>query len=64
VVSDVSWSVVYVVLQPRNRPGSEDSGTSRIQERKVKRMLLSINLGTCRGIVVSSEIIKSEAPKP
>jgi hypothetical protein len=61
-VSDVSWSVVYIVLQPRNLPGPGDSGTPLIQEGEVKGMLLSINLGTCRGIVVSSEIIKSEAP--
>jgi len=64
MVSDASWSVAYVVLQPRNLPGPGDSGTPLIQNGTVKGILLSINLGTCRGIVVSSEIIKSEAPEP
>ncbi|MFB3764186.1 MAG: hypothetical protein ACE14P_02950 [Methanotrichaceae archaeon] len=60
-VTDVSWSIAYVALQPGNLPGPGDSGTPVIQDGKVVGMLLSINLHTCKGIVMNAELIKKEA---
>jgi hypothetical protein len=57
-ISDVSWSIAYAVLRPNDLPGPGDSGTPVLQGGKVVGMLLSINLGTCRGILLSSEIMK------
>jgi hypothetical protein len=60
-IADVSWSIAYVILPPGDLPGPGDSGTPIIQDGKVVGMLLSMNLGTCRGIAMSSELIKREA---
>ncbi len=60
-VADVSWSIAYVALQPGNLPGPGDSGTPVIQDGKVVGMLLSMNLHTCKGIVMNAELIKREA---
>jgi len=60
-IADVSWSIAYVILPPGDLPGPGDSGTPIVQEGKVVGMLLSMNLGTCRGIALSSELIKREA---
>jgi hypothetical protein len=62
-ISDVSWSIAYVVLPPGDLPGPGDSGTPVIQDGKVVGMLLSINLHTCKGIAISTEMIKSVAER-
>ena len=36
-ISDVSWSISYVALQPGNPPGPGDSGTPVIKDGKVVR---------------------------
>jgi hypothetical protein len=59
-VTDVSWSIAYVMLQPRDLPGPGDSGTPLVQDGKVVGMLLNINLGTCKGVVISAEMVKRE----
>lgn len=60
-VTDVSWSIAYVALQPGNLPGPGDSGTPVVQDGKVVGMLLSMNMHTCKGIVMNAELIKKEA---
>ncbi len=59
-ISNVNWSLVYVVLQPRNAPEPGDSGTPVIQDGKVVGMLLSMSLDNYRGVVISSEAIEKE----
>lgn len=59
-ISNVNWSLVYVVLQPRNAPEPGDSGTPVIQDGNVVGMLLSMSLDNYRGVVISSEAIVKE----
>ncbi len=59
-ITDVSWSIAYVALQPRNLPGPGDSGTPVIQDGKVVGMLLSVNMHNWKGIVINAELIKRE----
>jgi hypothetical protein len=60
-ISDVSWSIAYVVLPPGDLPGPGDSGTPLVQDGKVVGMLLSFNMHTCKGIAISAEMIKEVA---
>jgi hypothetical protein len=60
-VTDVSWSIAYVALQPGNPPGPGDSGTPVVQDGKVVGMLLSLSMHTWKGIVMNAELIKREA---
>jgi hypothetical protein len=60
-ISDVSWSIAYVVLPPGDLPGPGDSGSPLVQDGKVVGMLLSLNMHTCKGIAISAEMIRSEA---
>ncbi len=60
-ISDVSWSIAYVVLPLGNLPGPGDSGTPLVQDGKVVGMLLSFNMHTFKGIAISSELIKRES---
>lgn len=60
-ITDVSWSIAYVALQPGNLPGPGDSGTPVIQDGKVVGMLLSVNMHNWKGIVINAELIKREA---
>lgn len=62
-ISDISWSITYVVLPPGDLPGPGDSGTPLLQEGKMVGMLLSINMHTCKGVAISSEMIKSVAER-
>lgn len=62
-ISEVSWSVLYVVLPPGDLPGPGDSGTPLVQDGRVVGMLLSLNMHTCKGIAISAEMIKNEACK-
>ena len=62
-ISDVSWSIAYVVLPPGDLPGPGDSGTPLIQNGKVVGMLLSFNMHTCKGIAISAEMIKEVAQR-
>ena len=57
-ISDVSWSIAYVVLPPGDLPGPGDSGTPLLQNGRVVGMLLSFNMHTCKGIAISAEMIK------
>jgi hypothetical protein len=57
-ITDVSWSVAFVMLQQRNMPGPGDSGTPVIQDGRVVGMLLTINLGTCKGVIISSDLMR------
>jgi hypothetical protein len=59
-ITDISWSIAYVALQPGNLPGPGDSGTPLVQDGKVVGMLLSMNLHNCKGIVINAELIRSE----
>ncbi len=59
-ITDASWSIVYVVLQPGNLPGPGDSGTPIFQDGVVVGMLITINLGTCRSTAISGEFIRSK----
>jgi hypothetical protein len=59
-ITDVSWSIAYLVLQPGNLPGPGDSGTPVVQHGKVVGMLLSLNMHNCRGTSMSSELINRE----
>ena len=59
-ITDVSWSIAFMVLQPGNLPGPGDSGTPVVQHGKVVGMLLSLNMHNCRGIMMSSELINRE----
>lgn len=59
-VSDASWSVVYVVLPPGDLPGPGESGSPLIQDGQVVGLLLSLNMHTCKGIAISSDMIKRE----
>ncbi len=59
-ISNVNWSLVYVVLQPRDAPEPGDSGTPVVQDGKVVGMLLSMSLDSYRGVVISSEAIEKE----
>ncbi len=59
-ISNVNWSLVYVILQPRNAPEPGDSGTPVIQEGSVVGMLLSMSLDNYRGVVISSEAMEKE----
>jgi hypothetical protein len=59
-ITDVSWSIAYMALQPGNLPGPGDSGTPVVQCGKVVGMLLSLNMHNCRGILMSSELISRE----
>ena len=59
-VSDSSWSIVYVILPPGDLPGPGDSGSPLVQEGRVVGLLLSINMHTCRGTVLSAEMIERE----
>ncbi len=60
-ITDVSWSIAYVALQPGNLPGPGDSGTPVVQDGKVVGMLLSMNMHNIKGIVINAELIKREA---
>ena len=60
-ISDVSWSIAYVALQPGNPPGPGDSGTPVVQNGKVVGMLLSLSMHTWKGITLNAELIKREA---
>src|SRR5512136_75851 len=60
-VTDVSWSIAYVALQPGNPPGPGDSGTPVVQDGKVVGMLLSLSMHTWKGIMMNAELIKREA---
>jgi hypothetical protein len=60
-ISDVSWSMAYVILPPGDLPGPGDSGSPLLQEGNVVGLLLSINMHNCRGIAVSSEMIERMA---
>jgi hypothetical protein len=60
-ISDVSWSIAYVALQPGNPPGPGDSGTPVVQNGKVVGMLLSLSMHTWKGIMLNAELIKREA---
>lgn len=57
-VTDVSWSIAYVMLQPRNLPGPGDSGTPLVQDGNVVGMLITMNLGTCKGTVITGNFLK------
>lgn len=59
-ISDASWSLAYVVLPPGDLPGPGDSGSSLVQDGKVVGLHLSLNMHTCKGIAISSEVIKME----
>jgi hypothetical protein len=59
-ISDCSWSVVYVVLPPGDLPGPGESGSPLIQDGQVVGLLLSLNMHTCKGIAISSDMIKRE----
>lgn len=60
-ISDISWSIGYVALQPGNPPGPGDSGTPVVQDGKVVGMLLSLSMHTWKGIMLNAELIKREA---
>jgi hypothetical protein len=60
-ISDVSWSIAYVILPPGDLPGPGDSGTPLVQDGKVVGMLLSFNMHTYKGIAMSAEMIKEVA---
>ncbi len=59
-ISNVNWSLVHVVLQPRDAPEPGDSGTPVIQDGNVVGMLLSMSLDNYRGVVISSEAMVKE----
>ena len=59
-ISDVSWSVVYVVLPPGDLPGHGESGSPLIQDGRVVGLLLSLNMHNCKGIAISTEMIERE----
>lgn len=59
-ITDVSWSIAYVALQPGNLPGPGDSGTPVVQDGKVVGMLLSVNMHNWKGIIINAELIKRE----
>ena len=59
-ISDTSWSIAYVVLPLGNLPGPGDSGSPLIQDGQVVGLLLSLNMHTCKGIAISSDMIKRE----
>jgi hypothetical protein len=61
-ISDISWSVAYVVLPLGSLPGPGDSGSPLIQNGRVVGLLLSLNMHTCKGIAISAEMIKREIP--
>jgi len=62
-ISDVSWSIAYVVLPLGDLPGPGDSGTPLVQEGKVVGMLLSFNMHTYKGIAISAEMIAEAAKR-
>jgi hypothetical protein len=62
-ISEVSWSVLYVVLPPGDLPGPGDSGTPLVQDGRVVGMLLSLSMHTCKGIAMSADMIENEARK-
>ncbi len=62
-ISDVSWSIAYVVLPPGDLPGPGDSGTPLLQNGKVVGMLLSFNMHTYKGIAISAEMIREVAER-
>lgn len=62
-ISDVSWSIAYVVLPPGDLPGPGDSGTPLVQDGRVVGMLLSFNMHTCKGIAISAEMVKEVAQR-
>ena len=59
-ISDTSWSIAYVVLPLGNLPGPGDSGSPLIQDGHVVGLLLSLNMHTCKGIAISTEMITRE----
>lgn len=59
-ISDTSWSIAYVVLPPGDLPGPGESGSPIIQDGQVVGLILSLNLHNCKGIAISSEMIKRE----
>jgi hypothetical protein len=62
-ISDTSWSIAYVVLPPGDLPGPGESGSPLVQEGKVVGLLLSLNMHTCKGIAISSEMIREVAAR-
>jgi hypothetical protein len=60
-ITDVSWSIAYVALQPGNPPEPGDSGTPVVQDGKVVGMLLSLSMHTWKEIMMNAELIKREA---
>lgn len=60
-VTDISWSIAYVMLQQRNLPGPGDSGTPLVQGGNVVGMLITMNLGTCKGTVITGNLLKQTA---
>ncbi|MCJ7443207.1 MAG: hypothetical protein MUO26_01530 [Methanotrichaceae archaeon] len=59
-ITDISWSIAYMALQPGNLPGPGDSGTPAMQSGKVVGMLLSLNMHNYKGILMSAELIWRE----
>jgi hypothetical protein len=59
-ISDTSGSIAYVVLPLSHLPGPGDRDRPLIQDGHVVGLLLSINMHTCEGIAISSEMIKRE----
>lgn len=59
-VTDLSWSIAYVALQPGNPPGPGDSGTLVVQDGIIVGMLLSLSMHTWNGIMINAELIKRE----
>jgi len=55
-ISDISWSLCMIVLSPGDMPGPGESGAPVIQGGRVVGMLSSINLNTCKGTVISSQL--------
>jgi hypothetical protein len=62
-ISDTSWSIAYVVLPLGNLPGLGDSGSPLLQNDQVVGLLLSLNMHTCKGIAISSEMILEVAKR-
>ncbi|NYT01306.1 MAG: trypsin-like peptidase domain-containing protein [Methanosarcinales archaeon] len=60
-VSDISWSLCMIVLSPGDMPGPGESGAPVVQGGRVVGMLSSINLNTCKGTMISSELMAREA---
>ncbi|HQF16622.1 MAG: hypothetical protein A4E45_00166 [Methanosaeta sp. PtaB.Bin039] len=56
--TEVSWSIAYMMLQPGDLPGPGDSGTPIFQNERVVGMLISINLGTCKGTAITGNYLQ------